>query len=181
MPTLNMPLKTCSKEKPKPRRKLERIANEATLQTSTKKLYAYDSFAEPSGRVKNLKLQDWSIDYQQDRAVLRKYEPNVLVPKYELCIDDSLGYYISVYCWQLPTDHPLYTVNERSMRNITVSSLVKDLQSYPVCSGISMSLSSQHTINHVIPKCFDPHKLVDASDSEESLGYHFVEMNIIGH
>ena len=179
MLTLNMPLKTCSKEKPKPRRKLERIANESTLQTSTKKLYAYDSFAELSGRVKNLKLQDWSIDYQQDRVVLRKYEPKVLVPKYELCIDDSSGYYISVYNWQLPTENPLYTVNKRSMRNITDSSLVKDLQSYPVCSGISMLLSSQHTINHVIPKSFDP--LVDASDSEESLDLHFVEMNIIDH
>ena len=113
MPTLNMPLNTCSKEKPKPRRKLETIANETTLQTSTKKLYAYDSFAELSGRVKNLKLQDWSIDYQQGRVVLRKYEPKVLVPKYELCIDDSLGYYISVYNWQLPTDHPLYTLNKK--------------------------------------------------------------------
>ena len=83
-------------------------------------------------------------------------DPKFVLPKFELVIDDSLEYSISVCGWLLPPEHPLYTKNKRSLRHISVSSLIKDLENYTICNGLSVAIDSQHTINHVIRKVFDP-------------------------
>ena len=37
-----------------------------------------------------------------------------------------------------------------------MSNLIVEIEKYHICSGISISHSSQHTVNHVLPKAFDP-------------------------
>ena len=41
-----------------------------------------------------------------------------ILPKYEITIDDSLGYSISAFGWLLPDVHELYLENKRSVRNV---------------------------------------------------------------
>ncbi|XP_065068883.1 uncharacterized protein LOC135694124 [Rhopilema esculentum] len=151
IPTLQMPIKSHTTEKV-PRRELKRI----NLESTSKKCFVYDSFKSLLARVKGLKLEGWNLECKEDRVILQKQEPDCFIPKFELCVDDSLGYYIQVYGWLLPEDHPLYTVNHRSMRHITLSNLVADIDGYRICTGLSIKIASQHTVNHVVPRKFDP-------------------------
>eukprot|EP00795_Rhopilema_esculentum_P009975 gene9975-18593_t len=146
-----MPIKSHTTEKV-PRRELKRI----NLESTSKKCFVYDSFKSLLARVKGLKLEGWNLECKEDRVILQKQEPDCFIPKFELCVDDSLGYYIQVYGWLLPEDHPLYTVNHRSMRHITLSNLVADIDGYRICTGLSIKIASQHTVNHVVPRKFDP-------------------------
>ena len=153
LPTLNMPLKSHNKET-KTRRKITKVFSHE--ENKPKKTYVYESFLELTNRIQSLKISSWFIKYDTDRIVLKMYEDKGIVPKYQVCIDDSLGYSISVYNWILPDDYPLYTKNKRSIKYITISNLLTDIAHYPVCEGLSVSLESQHTVNHVIPMTFDP-------------------------
>lgn len=59
-----------------------------------------------------------------------------LLPELELIVDDSIGYTVKTYGCSLPEDHDLYVKYRRSMRNVTVSSLVKDIDNYKMCCGV---------------------------------------------
>ena len=50
-----------------------------------------------------------------DRVVLKKEEDPYLIPKLEIVVDESLEYTVKVYGDYLVKDHPVYTVNLRSM------------------------------------------------------------------
>ena len=151
IPTLMMPMKSHATNA-KQRRKIER----SEYVQPKSKSYIYRSFKDLSLRVKNLKLAEWIVVCSEDRVILQKQEADCFIPRYEICIDDSLGYYIQVYGWLLPEDHPLYTVHHRSMRNISASNLVADLEKYKICCGSSVTLASMHTVNHIVPRKFDP-------------------------
>ena len=51
------------------------------------------------------------------------------LPKIEFMIDDSLEYTISIFGWLLPEDPELYFEDLRTVQNITVSDLVKEVES----------------------------------------------------
>ena len=155
LPTLNMPIKSNSIKKSTERRKIIK-KDLSPYDNSSKKSFIYQSFKELTDRTQKLKLSGWSLACNQDRICLKMMDPKFVLPKFELFIDDSLGYSISVYGWLLPPEHPFYTKNKRSLRHISVSSLIKDLENYTICNGLSVAIDSQHTINHVIPKVFDP-------------------------
>ena len=151
IPTLMVPLKSHTTNA-KQRRKIER----SEYVQPKSKSYIYRSFKDLSLQVKNLKLAEWNVVCSEDRVILQKQEADCFIPRYEICIDDSLGYYIQVYGWLLPEDHPLYTVHHRSMRNISASNLVADLEKYKICCGSSVTLASMHTVNHIVPRKFHP-------------------------
>ena len=90
--------------------------------------------------------------------IFRKFDqPSVCLPQLELVVDDSLGYSIIVYGWLLPDDHILYTQYLRSMKNITLSDLVRELiESIVMCPGIEQSELNSNIIHHVIPMSVDP-------------------------
>lgn len=52
-----------------------------------------------------------------------------MLPEFELMIDDSLGFTISVYGWLLSEDHEIHTTNLKSVCNITVSELLRNINS----------------------------------------------------
>ena len=148
-----MPIKSHSKQQTTPRRTIRETTSPQNL---TKKTYVYESFDELCRRIIVLKLTGWLAVVKDDRVLLTKEDPDSMVPKFEVVIDDSLAFSVSVYNWLLPPDHPLCVVNKRSMRHISVSSLIRDLDKYKVCNGLSRVLESQYTVNHVIPKRIDP-------------------------
>ena len=71
-----------------------------------------------------------------------------LLPEIELMIDDSLGYTISIFGWNLPEDHDLYGNNLRSITKITVSELVKDFEKSYICPGVSSTERCHDVLPH---------------------------------
>ena len=118
-----MPQKSHQSEKPAPRRPLS-IVKDRPIEKRNKAFY--DNFADVCKRVRPLKtLSEWTVQEQKDRLLLKKMRNALLLPELEIIIDDSLGYTISIFGWLLPEDHELYLKHLRTVRNITVSDLVK--------------------------------------------------------
>ena len=84
-------------------------------------------------------------------------EPLFHVPKYEIIIDDGLGFTVIVYGFSLPDYHVLYKRYKRFMGNVAVSNLIYDLQKYFLCGGFTVS--SEKLINHIVPCKTDVNKL----------------------
>lgn len=59
-------------------------------------------------------ITEWRVEERSDRIILRKKDCFQL-PEFEVKIDDSLGFAISVYGWFLTEGHELYTQKLRSM------------------------------------------------------------------
>ena len=79
-----------------------------------------------------------------------------LLPEIEIKTDDSLGYTVKSFVCFLPEDHPLYIDHRRSVRNIAICRLVKELESCKLCCGVdAVGLTSQ-LFHHVFPIDEDP-------------------------
>ena len=72
-------------------------------------------------------------------------------PEFTIHIDNCLNFKIKVYECYIPRDHFVYQSNTRSMRNITVSSLVNVVQSLKICIGIEYIKDVSAVYFHVIP------------------------------
>ena len=108
-------------------------------------------------RIKALKtISEWIVEERIDRVILRKMKDCYQLPEFELIIDDSLGYTIAVYGWFLPEDHELYTNSLRSVNNVTVSDLKRDIECHHICPGVNFKELTGEVIPHVIPKIVDP-------------------------
>ena len=151
LPTLNMPKKSHDSRKPVPRpsRTIVRDHEDKT----NKRIY--ESFEELCVRVKSLKtLSTWKLEQLNDRMLIKRLSDSFLLPELELIIDDSLGFTVKVFGCLLPEDHELYSSCFRSVMNVSVSNLVKDMDSYFICPGVEPSTCSD-VIQHVIPKFVD--------------------------
>ena len=152
LPTLNMPKKSHDSRKPVPR--LPRfIVRDYEGNESNKRIYK--NFEELCVRVKSLKtLSTWKLEQLNDRMLIKRLRDSFLLPELELVIDDSLGFTIKVYGCFLPGDHELYSNYLRSVMNVSVSNLVKDMESYFICPGVDPS-TCHGVIQHVVPKYVD--------------------------
>lgn len=145
LPTLNLPEKS-HEAKQTHRRPLTVVVgnNQDTLKKD-----CYKNFHELCGRTKKLKLPEWQQEHSQGKLVLRHYVSPLVIPKFEIIIDDNLNFTCIVYGWVLGTNHSLYKDNNRSLKTITVSELVQQLLQYQVCVGVSDQ--TPETLQHVIP------------------------------
>ena len=98
--------------------------------------HVYKDFKQLCQRVNQLKtLNSWSIVEMEDRINLNIISSDSKISKYEIILDDSLGYTILVYGWLLPENHSVYKQYKRSMKNVNVLNLVKEIQLLNVCNG----------------------------------------------
>ena len=75
-----------------------------------------------------------------------------LLPKFEIAVDDSLGFTVKLYGCFLPEDHHVYMDCRRTVRNVTISRLVKDLEdNYSVCCGVDVQEFTGNLFHHVVP------------------------------
>ena len=75
-----------------------------------------------------------------------------LLPKFEIAVDNSLGFTVKVYGCFLPEDHPVYMDCRRTVRNVSISRLVKDLEdNYSVCCGVDVQEFTGKLFHHVVP------------------------------
>eukprot|EP00112_Aurelia_sp_Birch-Aquarium-sp1_P007722 Seg1843.6 transcript_id=Seg1843.6/GoldUCD/mRNA.D3Y31 product="hypothetical protein" protein_id=Seg1843.6/GoldUCD/D3Y31 len=98
LPTVNMP-----KQKQEGNQRPRTVRNTPHEYQPVPTHY-YNDFKEVYQRVQ--------IIFQEDRVILKMNQIPYILPKYEITIDDSLGYSISVFGWLLPDDHELYLENK---------------------------------------------------------------------
>lgn len=79
---------------------------------------------------------------------------------FEIVVDESLGFTVKVFGAYLVDDHPIYSENLRSMRNITISNLVYGWKKYKVCSGAIATEFTAKLYHHV------PIEINDLIDNE---------------
>ena len=152
LPKLNMPKKSHESSKPSPRPERSVVkCNEGPLPHSY-----YKGFSGLCQRVKSLKsLGDWSLKIFEDKIVLKKTVHPYVLPRLEIIMDDSLGFTVKVFGSYLPEDHPLYLDYRRTVRNITVSNLIRQLEGYRLCDGVSIMELNGKLYHHVIPLSHD--------------------------
>ena len=113
----------------------------------------YQSLEEVRVRIKILKLPlDWMVDVSEDIVTLSEHLDLVRVPKFRIKIDDSLAYTIQIFGWLLPEDHELYKTCKISIKNITISNLIFELNNVNICIGIDTRELPGKRTYHVIPK-----------------------------
>ena len=117
-------------------------------QISTKQ-DCYKSFKELCERTKKLKLSEWQQECTQGKLVLKLFTSPLLIPKFEIIIEENFHFTCVVYGWVLASNHSVYDGNYRSLKNITVSELVQKLTNYQICEGLSKQ--TPETLHHVIP------------------------------
>ena len=88
--------------------------------------------------------------------MLRRWIGSCLTPKFEIVIDDSLGFSIAMFSWLLPETHKIYKDDKRSVKNITASELTQAIEAREICCGVSEKALNANLINHVIPCKIDP-------------------------
>ena len=125
------------------------------IREAEKKRAIYKDFGELCKRVQSLKtLSGYTVNILEDRIEIKHYKESLLLPELEVIIDDSLGFALKVYGFYLPDDHELYLKYFRSVTNISVANLVKEIESHVVCHGVNATISA-HVVHHVIPKSVD--------------------------
>ena len=103
-----------------------------------------------------------SETFQLTELSLKKMLEPYLLPELEVIVDDSLGFTVKVYGSCLVDDHPLYLRYRRSIKNVTLSNLIKELESYQLCDGVQTLEMSSKLFHHVVPINHD-----SISDEEE--------------
>ena len=133
LPTVNLPERS-HEAKQVPARRPRTIVNK-NLPVTRKD--CYKNFKELCERTKKLKLPEWQQEHIQGKMVLKQFVSPLLVPKFEIIIEENFHFTCIVYGWVLASNHSVYHDNERSLKNITVSDLVQKLASYCICDGVS--------------------------------------------
>ena len=117
----------------------------------------YKNFTEMSKRVASFKsLSEWNSKTNSDRIVLKKVVESCILPEIEIVIDDSLGFSVKVFGCFMPEDHFVYGLYMRSMCNITIQGLIKELASYKLCCGVEDTEICSKLCHHVVPLAEDP-------------------------
>lgn len=95
-----------------------------------------------------------------------------ILPEYEIVVDDSLGFTLSVFHWLLPENHELYKKHHSSVKQVSIQQLVEEIMDYTLCNGVTNRLQYSGNIkHHVIPKSYDPFWAED-NEGESSESYH---------
>ena len=148
IPTLNMPKKSHEIEPISSRRPLP----DRPLQVTPSSNSCYKSLEELSNRARGLKcLADWVSKFSVAKAVFKKMVEPYMLPHLEVIVDDSLAFSVKVYGCCLVDDHPLYLKYRRSMQNVTLSKLIKELEGLKLCTGIQACEITGKMFHHVVP------------------------------
>ena len=111
----------------------------------------YQNLQDVKNRVGKLVLKEWAIVIEESKVTVAKYECPYILPKFEITIDESLAYTISVFKWYLPDDHFLYKDFKRTVRLVTISDLVRNLERLQICKGHRQDFLTGKSIRHAIP------------------------------
>ncbi|CAB4007370.1 uncharacterized transposon-derived, partial [Paramuricea clavata] len=146
LPTINLPERS-HQAKLAPARRPLTIVNQNAQNTTEKD--CYKNFKELCERTKKLKLPEWQQECTSEKLVLKLFVSPLLIPKFEIIIEENFHFTCVVYGWVLASNHSVYGGNKRSLKNITVSELLQKLTHYCLCHGISEQTAG--SVHHAIP------------------------------
>ena len=136
LPKRQMGTKSHQSSKPTPRPERSVVKEVAESFASTTVYRTFQEFSQQAKSLEKVWKSHWISKFSVDRAVFKKMVEPFLLPELEVIVDDSLGFTVKVYGSYLVDDHPLYLRYRRSMKNVTLSNLVKELESYQLCDGV---------------------------------------------
>ena len=114
----------------------------------------YADLHEFKKRISSIKLpDDWQISDRQNHIFqkIKSYE----ISSVDIYVDEDLKFIIRKFSWCIPLDHEIYTKYKKTMKNITLSNLIKVISYYNICSGIKDDQAKKTAICHSVPKTFD--------------------------
>ena len=94
-------------------------------------------------------IGNWTFSQSEERFVLNYLESEYYLSKFELCVENTLEFTILVYAFLLPDTHFIYRQNKRSVRNISIPTLLEQIAKCLICAGIKQNMSK--SISHSIP------------------------------
>ena len=115
----------------------------------------YSSFEEFKNKISDLKLESYGVQHCLKYTRIFKFDLIHSVPFIEIYVQESLDYSIRVYSWNIPASHQIYEYSLK--KDLTLSSLIKIINSYVLCSGMVNKILKESAIFlHAIPKHYDP-------------------------
>ena len=102
-----------------------------------------------------------------DRLIMKKTVEPFLLLEVEIMIDDSLAYTVKAF----GCDHPLYVTHRRSVRNISVCEIVRELEYYKLCCGVEARELTSQLFHHVIPINVDSLQACEQGEQFPSNGF----------
>ena len=168
IPTLHLPIKSHSSQKNDlPSRVYVSLKLDDQAQASQADCRPYfknlDDFAK---HVNSLKLSGWTKSEEKNGSLVLSMSDGVHhLPRYQLIVDSSLGFSVSVYGWFLPDDHPVYLTYKRSVRFTKIFPLLSHIREFELCTGLSSTHDQDiqdpvggtfKFVRHSIPKVIDP-------------------------
>ena len=136
--TVNLPVKSIASSPTAPR---------STVAVAKRELHNFDNslssppvvypdFTNFKQHIFKLKLpESWGIVITDSLVTISCLSPEYVLPKYEIFVESSLRFTVTVYGWLLMDDHDLYKKCTRSFSNITLSNFVKERDQYVLCPG----------------------------------------------
>ena len=131
VPTMNLPTKSHSQNNIPCRKYVTLNIDDQKAPIPDNKVKPYfNNLAEFKKHVDSLKLSCWTKTTQEETTsvVLSLFDGIHHLPKYQLVVDSSLGFSISVYGWFLPDNHPIYMRHKRSVRFTKAFPLLSDVR-----------------------------------------------------
>ena len=128
LPSQILPKKSHENNIKSPQRRHLNIVQDRTQEV--KSTVVYKSYNEFLSRVSTLKLKLWILDNQESKVSFKYYSKPYLSPKFEEISDDSLTFTCALFGCVLPDTHEVYKQYKRSVRNITLSGLLKEISNF---------------------------------------------------
>jgi hypothetical protein len=75
----------------------------------------------------------WTVSQDKKNVTFAWFDSVHHIAKFQVIVDCSLGFSISVYGWFIPDDHPIYLQHKRSVRFTTAYSLLSNVIKYTGC------------------------------------------------
>ena len=148
VPTMNLPV-SHEKEKTVERRHIN-IVNDIEPSAFNKTEH-YKNISSFERSVDCLKLQGWIVSKANNNFHFKSFTPSYNTPRIEVIVTTNLEFTILVYGWSLTNECFIYDDYHRSMKNVTIAKLLKQVKSYVVCEGLSnrvveASVSVEHNV-----------------------------------
>eukprot|EP00794_Sanderia_malayensis_P011564 gene11564-12759_t len=160
IPHLKLPKKTLEVKKINERSDVS-IKKRADSQPGTQDCSAqtcYKNYEESIKRIKDLKI-DIEITETPEACCITMKNSHFMAPKYAITVDFTLNFFIRVYGWLLPPNVDPMKQFDSSFQNVTLSYLLKELDTHVLCNGINLHSvvrkSDGKTRIHCIPKHFN--------------------------
>ena len=153
LPTLNLPLKSFTKVPTQDRgtANIEKreTAAAAAAAVKTQNSACYISYSDFLQRISKLKLKGWEINNQDSYVSIAKQDSQHVPAKFEINVNEDLKFKILCYNWLIPEQNELIKKYKLSMENLTLSTLLNEVENMIICEGVSYK--TEKILTHSIP------------------------------